>query len=115
MTEGVNSYIVIAAAGAAATFVWRLLGVVYAARLDAADGVLDWVRAVATALIAALVMRIVLVPPGALADTALASRLLALVAAVAAFRFGGRTIFAGVGGAVAAFLIAEGLVRGWAG
>jgi len=40
------------------------------------------VRAVATALIAALVMRIVIAPTGLLAQTALSSRVLALMAAV---------------------------------
>jgi len=111
MPDWVQTYVTILVAGAAATYLWRFLGVVYASRLAPDSAVLDWVRAVATALIAALVMRIVLVPPGALAETALASRVLALAAGTLAFHLGGRTIFAGVAGSFAIFLIVETAIR----
>lgn len=116
MPDWALAYLTILFAGSAATYIWRFLGVVYASRLDQGSAVLDWVRAVATALIAALIMRIVLVPPGALAETALVSRLVSLAAGALAFRFGGRTIFAGVVGAFAVFLLVETAIRhGFAG
>lgn len=111
MADWVQTYLVILVAGSAATYMWRFLGVVYASRLGPDSAVLDWVRAVATALIAALVMRLVLVPPGALAETGLVSRVVALVAGALAFRFGGRTILVGLTGAFAAFLIIETAIR----
>ena len=51
MAEWVQTYLVILVAGSAATYMWRFLGVVYASRLGPDSAVLDWVRAVATALI----------------------------------------------------------------
>ena len=111
MADWVQTYLVILVAGSAATYLWRFLGVVYASRLGPDSAVLDWVRAVATALIAALVIRIVLVPPGALADTALVSRALALGGGALVYRFGGRFIFAGVAASFAVLLGIEMAVR----
>ncbi|WGD30947.1 AzlD domain-containing protein [Ancylobacter sp. WKF20] len=46
--------------------VWRVLGVLFGRRIDE-DGLwMQWVRAVATALLAAVVARLLLVPNGAL-------------------------------------------------
>ena len=116
MPEWASTYVTIRVAGSAATYLWRFLGVVYASRLAPDSAILDWVRAVATALIAALIMRIVLVPPGALAETALVSRGLALAAGALVFYFGRRMIVAGVAGAYVVLLLSEAALRqGWPG
>ncbi len=72
-------------AGTAVTYLWRFLAVVAVTRIDAESDVLLWVRAVSTALVAALVMRMVLVPSGVLADVPLAIRLAATAIGLAVF------------------------------
>ena len=64
-------------AGFLATEVWRWLGLLVGSRLDVAGEVFQWVRAVATALVAGMVTRMLLFPAGALADVALTVRLTA--------------------------------------
>ncbi len=78
----INIYLLIFLAGCLPTVIWRFLGVYFGEKITEDSEVFIWVRAVATALIAALVMRIVIAPTGLLAQTALSSRVLALVAAV---------------------------------
>ena len=107
---GINSYVMILLAGGLATYIWRHLGVVYASRLEVGSAALDWVRAVATALIAALIVRMAVVPPGDLANAALASRLCALVAGVVGYYLIRRSIAGGVGAAVVMFLVMEAVI-----
>ena len=107
MDSGINSYVMILLAGGLATYIWRYLGVVYASRLEVGSATLDWVRAVATALIAALIVRMAVVPPGDLANAALASRLTALAAGVIGYYAIRRSIAGGVGAAVIVFLVME--------
>lgn len=64
------------------TIIWRFLGVFLAEKISTDGEILIWVKAVATALIAALVMRIIIAPTGLLAETALSSRVIALSVAV---------------------------------
>ena len=82
MDPDINIYLLIFVAGSLPTAIWRFLGVYFGERITEHSEVFIWVRAVATALIAALVMRIVIAPTGLLAQTAPSSRVLALVAAV---------------------------------
>ncbi len=77
-----NIYVIILVFGCLPTVIWRFLGVFFAERISEDSEVFMWVRAVATALIAALVMHIVIAPTGLLAQTALSSRVIALSAAV---------------------------------
>lgn len=65
------------------TELWRWLAVVFARRLDESSPWLEWVRLVATALLAGVVAKLVLAAPGALASVPLAIRLAALAVAVA--------------------------------
>lgn len=65
------------------TEIWRWLAVAFARRLDEASPWLEWVRLVATALLAGVVAKLVLSAPGALAGVPLAVRLAALAVAVA--------------------------------
>jgi branched-subunit amino acid transport protein len=71
--------------GALVTFAWRGLGVVLSGRLRSDGRLFEWIACVAYALLAGLVARMVVLPTGPLAGTALADRLLATTAAVAAF------------------------------
>jgi Branched-chain amino acid transport protein (AzlD) len=76
--------------------VWRWLGIVVGRGLDEESEVILWVRGVATALIAAVVARIVVLPPGALAGVPLGVRIAALGIGFMAFLLIRRSAFAGV-------------------
>jgi len=75
---------------------WRWLGIVIGRGLDEESEIVLWVRAVATALVAAVVARIVLFPPGALAVVPVEVRLAALGCGFLAFLLIRRSAFAGV-------------------
>lgn len=98
-------YTMILIAGAGATYVWRFVGVLAAARVAADSEFLRWVRAVATALIAGLVAKLVLSPPGALADVDVTVRILAFVAGFAIFAVSGRKVLLGVIGGMALIIV----------
>jgi hypothetical protein len=76
--------------------VWRWLGLVLGGGLDEESEIILWVRGVATALVAAVVARIVMIPPGALASVPLSVRLAALGAGFLAFLLIRRSAFVGV-------------------
>src|SRR5690606_6399084 len=78
MTGELGLYALILLLGTLPTYVWRFVGVLVAQRLDPDSEVLSWVRAVASALVSALVARIALVPPDLLNSTTLVDRGVAL-------------------------------------
>lgn len=82
MATEFNTYLMIFLAGCLPTVVWRFLGVYLAEKITQDSEIFIWVRAVSTALIAALVMHIVIAPTGLLAQTAFSSRVIALCVAV---------------------------------
>jgi len=96
----------------AATYVWRVLGVAAARQMDVESPLILWTKSVATALIAALVVRFVYAPSGLLLETAFASRAIALGAAVVGYFALGRRIEGGVGSAALVFVILESLRSG---
>jgi hypothetical protein len=65
LDDGFGGYLVLFAAGFLATEIWRWLGLLVGSRLDIAGEVFQWVRAVATALVAGMVVRMLLFPAGA--------------------------------------------------
>lgn len=65
------------------TEIWRWLAVLFARGLDPDSPLLDWVRAVATALLAGIVAKLIVAPPGVLAQAPLLIRIAALAASVA--------------------------------
>lgn len=75
---------------------WRWLGIIVGAGLDEGSEIILWVRAVATALVAGVIARIVLIPPGALASVPLTVRLAAIACGFLAFLAIRRSAFAGV-------------------
>ena len=89
-------YLVLIAAGFLPNEVWRMLGIVVAHGLDEGSQLVIWVRAVATGLLAGVVAKIILFPPGGLADVSLMVRLAAIAIGFAAFLLVRRSVLAGV-------------------
>lgn len=76
--------------------IWRALGLVVARDLDEGSELVTWVRAVATAVLAGVIAKIVLFPPAALASVPLAVRLLAIAFGFTAFLLVRRMVLVGV-------------------
>lgn len=106
-----DGYLLLLLVGFLPSEVWRWIGVALGRSLDEESEIILWVRAVATALIAGVVARIVLFPPGSLAAIPLELRLLAIGCGVAGYWLIRRSPFAGVLIGEAA-LIAGALVYG---
>jgi branched-subunit amino acid transport protein len=87
---------IVALASIAATYLWRGLGVLLSGRLRIDSELFNWVACVAYAMIAGLIMRIIVMPTGLLAQTLLADRLTACAFALLAFYFSRRNLFIGV-------------------
>ena len=96
MSFAMEPYLALLLIGVLPSEVWRWLGIVLGGGLDEESEIILWVRGVATALVAAVVARIVLIPPGALAGVPLGVRLVALASGFAAFLLIRRSAFAGV-------------------
>jgi hypothetical protein len=103
--SGLAPYLVLIAAGFLPNEVWRMLGIVVAHGLDEGSELVVWVRAVATGLMAGVVAKIVLFPPGGLAEVPLAVRLSAMAVGFAAFVLVRRSVFAGVLAGEAALIL----------
>jgi hypothetical protein len=89
-------YLVLIGAGFLPNEIWRMLGIVVAHGLDESSELVIWVRAVATALLAGVVAKIILFPPGGLADVSLTVRLCAIGLGFLAFLLVRRSVLAGV-------------------
>lgn len=90
------AYLLVIVAGFLPTDVWRFAAVLFSRRVDESSEVLVLVRAVATALLAGVIARLVLLPPGDLANVPIAIRLGAIAAGVVAYFIGRKSVFAGV-------------------
>lgn len=75
---------------------WRWIGMFLGRNIDIQSDIFRWVRAVSTALVAALVMRLLIFPAGALQTVPLGVRIVAMAAGLAAFMIGGRRVSYGV-------------------
>lgn len=96
MSMGMESVLVLILVGFLPSEVWRWLGILMGRGLDENSEIILWVRGVATALIGAVVARIVLIPPGALAAVPVSVRLAAIGIGFVAFLAIRRSSFAGV-------------------
>ena len=76
--------------------IWRMLGLLVARNIDEGSELLIWVRAVATAVLAGVIAKLVLFPPGALAALPLTARLFAIGCGSLAFWLARGSVFAGV-------------------
>jgi len=97
-------YLVLILVGFLPNEVWRFLGLVLARRLEEGAEVLIWVRAVATAILAGVVGKLIFFPAGALATVPLSVRLGAAVVGFAAYFVIRRSVFAGVAAGEAALI-----------
>lgn len=98
-------YLYILVAGALVSDCWRWLGALVAGQLREDSELLEWVRAVAGALIAGVIARLILFPNGALAETELWLRVLAAGVGFTGFLLIKRSVLAGVLLAEAVLLI----------
>jgi branched-subunit amino acid transport protein len=89
-------YAFILLAGWATTYPWRALGVYLGGRIRDDAEILVLVRAIATALVAAVIGNLICFPAGPAAETTLALRLLSAVAGFAAYSFVGRKVLLGI-------------------
>ena len=96
LDDGYGGYLVLAGIAILAHEPWRWLGFLLGRDVDAGSEVFLWVRAVATALVAGLVMKLVLVPAGSLAAVPLSARVLAMTCAIAVYMASGRRLAVGV-------------------
>lgn len=98
MTGGFDivGYLLILAVALVAHEPWRWLGIFLGRSIAPTDEVFIWVRAVSTALIAAVVMRLVLFPAGTLADVPVLARVGAFAIALGGYFAGGRQLLVGI-------------------
>jgi Branched-chain amino acid transport protein (AzlD) len=94
--DGLWGYLVLVLVGFLPSDVWRLLGVVVGRGIDEESELLVWVRAVATAVLAGVIAKILFFPPGALATMPLSVRLAAIGCGFVAFLAARRSVFAGL-------------------
>ncbi|QPC87641.1 AzlD domain-containing protein [Mesorhizobium sp. NBSH29] len=103
-------FVFILVAGWLATDAWRFLGVYFGGRVSDDSDVLVLVRAIATALVAAVIGNLIVFPSGALADTSLALRVGAAAAGFLAYLHLGRRVLLGI--AAAEIVLGLGLALG---
>ena len=96
--EGLGGYAVLLVAGVLAHEPWRWFGLAIGRNLDPESEVFRWVRAVSTALVAGLCMRLVLFPAGALEGVALPVRVVAFAGGIACFFLCRRSLALGIAG-----------------
>lgn len=100
-------YLAILIGAALPTHVWRWLGVLLSGQIDDGGEVFVLVKAIATALVAALISKLLLHPTGPLADTPVGLRIGAAALGFGAYLLAGKRL--GV-----AVLVAEvTLIGGW--
>lgn len=96
--------------GFLATEPWRWLGVFFSDGLDEESEIIKWVRAVSTALIAALVMRFIIAPPGLLAETSLTNRIVAMIIATITYHLLGKRLLLAISSGLISFILLSRLV-----
>ena len=106
LEDGFGGYLAILLAGFLVHEPWRWFGYALGSGIDADSEIFRWVRAVATALVAGLVMRIVVFPPGALVGVPGWLRLAAFAAGIAIFYATGRNLAVGIFGGAAVMVAA---------
>lgn len=89
-------YLALVVAGFLPSEVWRWLAVLLARSLDEESEIVVWVRAVATAILAGVIAKLTLFPPGALADVPLAVRLGSVALGLVVFLVARRSVVAGI-------------------
>jgi Branched-chain amino acid transport protein (AzlD) len=96
LNDGFGGYLVLLAVALFAHEPWRWLGVALGRNISVESEIFLWVRAVATALVTGLVMKLVVFPAGTLAEVPLWMRAVALCAGIAVFLGSRRNLALGV-------------------
>jgi len=96
MNADLHSYALLLLVGFLPTEIWRQFGVLVARRINDQSELFLWTRAVATAVLAGVIAKIVLYPPGTLANIPLLIRLGAIACGLGAFMLLRQSILAGV-------------------
>lgn len=89
-------YVFILVAGWLATDMWRFLGVVLGGRISETSEALVFVRAVATALVAAVIASLILTPNGGLAQAPVWLRVAAAATGFAAYLVTAKQMLVGI-------------------
>lgn len=97
-------YLVMVLVGFLPNEVWRWLAIVMARGLDDRSEIVVWVRAVATAILAGVIAKLTLFPPGVLAEVPLSVRLASVAIGFACFLGFRRSVLVGVAGGEAALI-----------
>ncbi|WP_157019756.1 AzlD domain-containing protein [Mesorhizobium xinjiangense] len=98
-------YLFILAAGWLATDLWRFLGVMLGGRISEESDALVLIRSIATALVAAVIAKLIVFPGGALAATPLALRLAAAGIGFVAYLLARKRVIVGILVAEAVLLV----------
>jgi hypothetical protein len=105
MTAELWPYFVLVVIGFLPNEVWRVLGLVLARGLNEESEIVLWSRAVATAILAGVVAKLIVFSNGALANIPLGVRMVAVAIGFSAFLLVRRSALAGVLAGEAALLI----------
>lgn len=111
LNDGAGGYLVLLAIAALAHEPWRWLGFLLGRNVAVGSEVFLWVRSVATALVAGLVMKLVVFPAGTLAAVPLGTRAVALVGGAGLYLVSRGSLALGVAGGAAILAVME-WVRG---
>ena len=91
-----SPYLVLILVGYLPNEVWRVLGLVLARGLNEGSEIVVWSRAVATAILAGVIAKLIIFSTGALATIPLSVRVTAAVCGFLVFLAARRSVFAGV-------------------
>ena len=92
-------------AGWIATDMWRWLGVLLGNKIEETAEILVYIRAVATALVAAVIAQLILFPSGALAESSAFLRVFAALIGFIAYILLGNRVWLGVAAALTVLII----------
>ena len=95
-TVELSPYLVLVLVGFLPNEIWRAFGLVLARGLNEDSKIVVWSRAVATAILAAVIAKLILFPSGTLDNIPLAVRIAAAACGFAAFICIKRSVFAAV-------------------
>lgn len=95
-TVELSPYLVLVLVGFLPNEIWRAFGLVLARGLNENSEIVVWSRAVATAILAAVIAKLILFPSGTLDNIPLAVRIAAAACGFAAFICIKRSVFAAV-------------------
>lgn len=97
--------VVLISCGILGTYLWRVLGVAFSARIRPEGAMFRWVNCVSYAMLAGLISRMTILPLGSLADTPVIIRLVAMGIAIGVFFLTRKNLPAGLSAGVATFIL----------